>query len=285
MTAALEGGEWSAARPGRILPPGKTRYLFYRRLGGPQGRSGRAENLVRTGIRSRTIQIVVSRYTDWATGPTYLVILRQICIMNQQILHNEASYTTRHTHTHTRTHTHTHSLSLSLSLSLSHTHRLSTYRANIKSAPTDRLYIRPQHTTVYAATTQYCIYSHDTLLYIQPQHHTVYTATTHYCIYGHNTLMYIQPRYTTVYTATTQYCIYSHNTLLHIQPQHSTVYTATTQYCIYSHNTVLYIQPQHTTVYTATTHYFLKIPQQNNFIIARTILTLWIILYIDNKHV
>ena len=41
MTAALEGGEWSAARPGRTLPPGKTRYPFYRRLGGPQGRSGR----------------------------------------------------------------------------------------------------------------------------------------------------------------------------------------------------------------------------------------------------
>jgi hypothetical protein len=43
MTAALEVGEWSAARPGRALPPGKTRYPFYRRLGGPQGRSGRAE--------------------------------------------------------------------------------------------------------------------------------------------------------------------------------------------------------------------------------------------------
>ena len=37
MTAALEGGEWSAARPGRTLPPGKTLYPFYRRLGGPQG--------------------------------------------------------------------------------------------------------------------------------------------------------------------------------------------------------------------------------------------------------
>ena len=37
MTAALEGGEWSAARPGRTLPPRKTRYPFYRRLGGPQG--------------------------------------------------------------------------------------------------------------------------------------------------------------------------------------------------------------------------------------------------------
>ena len=43
MTAALEGGEWSAARPGRTLPPGKSGYPFYRRLGGPQGRPGRAE--------------------------------------------------------------------------------------------------------------------------------------------------------------------------------------------------------------------------------------------------
>ena len=34
-------GEWSAARPGRPLPPRKTWYPFYRRLGGPQGRSGR----------------------------------------------------------------------------------------------------------------------------------------------------------------------------------------------------------------------------------------------------
>jgi len=56
MTAALEGGEWSAARPGRILPPGKTRYPFYRRLGGPQAWSGWVENLVPTGIRSRTVQ-------------------------------------------------------------------------------------------------------------------------------------------------------------------------------------------------------------------------------------
>ena len=56
MTAALERGEWSAARPGRTLPPGKTPYPFYRRLGGPQGRSGRAENLVPTVIRSRTVQ-------------------------------------------------------------------------------------------------------------------------------------------------------------------------------------------------------------------------------------
>jgi len=58
VTAALWGGEWSAARPGRTLPPWKTRYTLYRRLSGPQGRSGRAENLVPTGIRSRTVQPV-----------------------------------------------------------------------------------------------------------------------------------------------------------------------------------------------------------------------------------
>jgi len=38
--------------------PGKSRYPFYRRLGGPQSRSGRAENLVPTGIQSRTVQPV-----------------------------------------------------------------------------------------------------------------------------------------------------------------------------------------------------------------------------------
>ena len=66
MTVALEGGEWSAARPGRTLPAGKTQYPLY---SGPQGRYGRAENLVPTGIRSRTVQPVVSRYIDWATQP------------------------------------------------------------------------------------------------------------------------------------------------------------------------------------------------------------------------
>jgi len=61
MAAALEGGEWSAARPcGRTLSPGKTWYPFYRRLGGTQGRSGRAENLVPTAIFFRkTVSLLV----------------------------------------------------------------------------------------------------------------------------------------------------------------------------------------------------------------------------------
>jgi hypothetical protein len=53
QTLALEGGEESASRPGRLLPPGKTRYPLYRRLGGAPGPfwTG-AENLAPTGIRS-----------------------------------------------------------------------------------------------------------------------------------------------------------------------------------------------------------------------------------------
>jgi hypothetical protein len=45
MASALEGGEWSAARPGRTLPQGKTRYPLYKRLGGPQGRSGQVRKI------------------------------------------------------------------------------------------------------------------------------------------------------------------------------------------------------------------------------------------------
>jgi len=46
--------------PAALYPREKTRYPLYRRLGGPQGLCGRAENLVPTGIRSRTVQPDVS---------------------------------------------------------------------------------------------------------------------------------------------------------------------------------------------------------------------------------
>ena len=50
------------------LPPGKTRYLLYRRPGGPQGRAGRVRKISPPpGFDPRTIQPVASRYTDWAT--------------------------------------------------------------------------------------------------------------------------------------------------------------------------------------------------------------------------
>ena len=77
MTAALEGSEWSAARPDRTLFPGKTRYPLYGRLGGPQGRTGRAENLSPPGFDARTVHPIVIRYTDRATRPTldYIVTI------------------------------------------------------------------------------------------------------------------------------------------------------------------------------------------------------------------
>jgi len=49
------------------LPPRKIRYLLYRRLGGPQGRSGRVRKISPSpDFDTRTVQSVASRYTDWA---------------------------------------------------------------------------------------------------------------------------------------------------------------------------------------------------------------------------
>ena len=50
LTSVLD--RWSTPVP-TALPPGKTRYPLYRRLGGPQGRSGRARKISPpNGIRS-----------------------------------------------------------------------------------------------------------------------------------------------------------------------------------------------------------------------------------------
>ena len=38
-------GGWLAPRPGRFTPGKETRYPLYRRLGGPQGRSGRSRKI------------------------------------------------------------------------------------------------------------------------------------------------------------------------------------------------------------------------------------------------
>jgi hypothetical protein len=90
MTTALEGGEWSAARPGLTLPPGKTRYPFYRRLGGFQDRSGHVRKISppHPGFDPRTVQPAVSRYTDWATGTSfvsyiqvYFISLTSLCVL------------------------------------------------------------------------------------------------------------------------------------------------------------------------------------------------------------
>ena len=65
MITALVGGEGSASRPGRSLPPGKTRYPLYRRLDGLQGQSGQVKKIWPPPVFDpRTVQQVASRYTD-----------------------------------------------------------------------------------------------------------------------------------------------------------------------------------------------------------------------------
>ena len=55
---------------GRSLPPGKTRYPLYRRLGWPQGRYGEVRKISHPpGFDPRTVQPVANCYTDYATWP------------------------------------------------------------------------------------------------------------------------------------------------------------------------------------------------------------------------
>ena len=52
------------------LPPGKTRYPLYKRLGGPQGQSGRVRKISPSPVFDpRTVQPVASCYADWAISP------------------------------------------------------------------------------------------------------------------------------------------------------------------------------------------------------------------------
>ena len=72
MTAALEGSEWSAARPGRNLPPGKDTEHIVQKAGWAPGPVWTGEkSRPPPGFDPRTVQPVdvVSRYTDWATRP------------------------------------------------------------------------------------------------------------------------------------------------------------------------------------------------------------------------
>jgi len=63
--------------PPAALPPGKTRYPLYRRLGGPQGRFGGVwKTSPPPGFNPRTVQPVASRYTDWAI-PAHVVLNNQ----------------------------------------------------------------------------------------------------------------------------------------------------------------------------------------------------------------
>jgi hypothetical protein len=60
-------GGWSTPRPGRFTPGKESRYPLYRRLRGPQGRSGQGQRISPPpGFDPRTVQPVMTRYSDWA---------------------------------------------------------------------------------------------------------------------------------------------------------------------------------------------------------------------------
>ena len=66
--------------PRPLFTPGeKNRHPLYRRLGGPQGRSGQVRKISPPpGFDLRTVQPVASRYTDYATRPTIKEIAQHI---------------------------------------------------------------------------------------------------------------------------------------------------------------------------------------------------------------
>ena len=69
MTMALEGGEGSASRSGRSLPREGPILIVQEAGWAPWPVWTGAENLASTGIRTRTVQAITSRYTDYATRP------------------------------------------------------------------------------------------------------------------------------------------------------------------------------------------------------------------------
>ena len=74
LTSALDGVGGQLHAPA-ALPPEKSQYPLYRRLGGPQGRSGRVRKISPPpGLDPRTVLPVASRYTDWAIPAHALAI-------------------------------------------------------------------------------------------------------------------------------------------------------------------------------------------------------------------
>jgi hypothetical protein len=60
------------------LPPGMNRYPLYRRLSRPQGWSGLVlKTSTPPGFHPRTVQLVASRYTDYAI-PAHTLILKYV---------------------------------------------------------------------------------------------------------------------------------------------------------------------------------------------------------------
>ena len=81
LTLALDGVGGKRHAPA-TLPPGKTRYPLYRRLGGPQSRSGQVRKISPPpGFDPRTVQPVASRYTGYAIQAPLLLLLLLLLLL------------------------------------------------------------------------------------------------------------------------------------------------------------------------------------------------------------
>jgi hypothetical protein len=77
--SALEGGVWSASCPDRFLLPGKTRYPLYRRLGGPQGRSGQVRKISPNRDFFYLFVFCASLFWYWTfNGRLYRIVLHTV---------------------------------------------------------------------------------------------------------------------------------------------------------------------------------------------------------------
>ena len=87
LTSALDGDGWSTPRPGRFTPEKETWYPLYRRLGGPQGRSGPARKISPPpGFDPRTVQPATSRYTDYTIPAHHIKVLyRNIFVFHSSV--------------------------------------------------------------------------------------------------------------------------------------------------------------------------------------------------------
>ena len=91
---ALEGCEGSASRPGRSLLPGKTWYSLYKKLDGPQGRSGQMRKISPPpGFDSRTVQPVAQSLYRLSYRPTFMVTLRVISGFHREVDGTPGYYT------------------------------------------------------------------------------------------------------------------------------------------------------------------------------------------------
>ena len=67
------------------LPPGKTPYPLYRKLGGPQGRSGQVRKISPPQeFDPRTVQPVASRYTYYATYLLPVLTLNEFYVLSTE---------------------------------------------------------------------------------------------------------------------------------------------------------------------------------------------------------